>query len=40
MSSKTCSACDRIQVMRLKERVFDCECCSLSIARDLNAAII
>ncbi|MCC3407255.1 MAG: transposase [Microcoleus sp. PH2017_10_PVI_O_A] len=26
--------------MSLKQPVFDCECCSLSIDRDLNAAII
>jgi putative transposase len=38
-SSKTCSCCGHIQDMPLKERVFDCQKCSASIDRDLNAAI-
>jgi putative transposase len=38
-SSKTCSCCGHIQDMPLKERVFNCEKCSNSIERDLNAAI-
>ena len=37
-SSKTCSACGHIQAMPLKERVFDCECPSLLLNRDQNAA--
>jgi len=38
-SSKTCSCCNHIQPMPLKERVFDCKKCGASIDRDLNAAI-
>ncbi len=38
-SSKTCSCCGHIQDMPLKERVFNCEQCSTSIERDLNAAV-
>jgi putative transposase len=37
-SSKTCSECGHIQDMPLKERVFNCEECGLSIDRDHNAA--
>jgi putative transposase len=38
-SSKTCSKCQHIQAMPLKERVFDCQRCVLKIDRDLNASI-
>jgi len=38
-STKTCSSCGHIQPMKLSQRVFDCECCSVSIDRDHNAAI-
>lgn len=38
-SSKTCSGCGHIQDMPLKERVFNCQKCSTSIDRDLNAAL-
>jgi putative transposase len=38
-SSKTCSCCGHIQDMPLVERVFDCQQCSNSIDRDLNAAL-
>ena len=38
-SSKTCSSCGHIQDMPLKERVFNCGGCGISIDRDLNAAI-
>jgi len=38
-SSKTCSACGHIQPMPLKERVFDCQCRSLLLNRDNNAAM-
>jgi putative transposase len=37
-SSKTCSCCGHIQDMPLKERVFNCQQCNISIDRDLNAA--
>lgn len=39
-SSKTCSCCGyKKEKLSLKERVFNCEKCFLSIDRDLNAAI-
>lgn len=39
-SSKTCSGCGNIKTkLKLSERTYDCECCGLSIDRDLNAAI-
>jgi putative transposase len=38
-SSKTCSSCNHIQPMPLKERVFDCQRCKIKIDRDLNASI-
>jgi len=39
-SSKTCSDCGYINTnLRLKDRVFNCPVCGLSIDRDLNAAI-
>ncbi len=38
-SSKTCSCCGHIQEMPLKERIFNCQKCSSSIDRDLNAAL-
>lgn len=37
-SSKTCSCCGHIQDMPLKERVFKCSQCNVSLDRDLNAA--
>jgi putative transposase len=38
-SSKTCSNCGNIQPMPLKERVFNCEACGISIDRDYNASL-
>jgi putative transposase len=39
-SSKTCSSCAVIKdTLSLRERVFDCEACGLSLDRDENAAI-
>lgn len=38
-STKTCSSCGHIQEMLLKERVFNCEACGISINRDFNASI-
>jgi putative transposase len=38
-SSKTCSNCNHIQPMPLRERVFKCQKCSFEIDRDLNASI-
>ncbi len=38
-SSKTCSNCNHIQPMPLRERVFKCEKCNFEIDRDLNASI-
>jgi putative transposase len=37
-SSKTCSCCGNVQQMPLKERVYRCNKCGVSIERDLNAA--
>jgi putative transposase len=36
-STKTCSACGNVQVMKLSQRVYECEC-GLNMCRDLNAA--
>src|SRR6266568_3791924 len=39
-SSKTCSGCGYVKPeLSLRERVYVCEACGLTIARDLNAAI-
>jgi len=39
-SSKTCSSCgNKKETLSLKERVYNCKCCEVSIDRDLNAAI-
>lgn len=39
-SSKTCSSCGTIKSdLKLKDRVFKCDCCGLEIDRDLNASI-
>jgi putative transposase len=39
-SSKTCSGCGhKREKLSLRERVFDCPCCGLSLDRDLNASI-
>ena len=38
-STKRCSQCGTIKPMDLNEREYHCECCSLLIDRDLNAAI-
>jgi len=39
-SSKTCSGCGSVkESLTLRERTYRCECCGLSIGRDLNAAI-
>ncbi|HAX77519.1 MAG TPA: transposase [Cyanobacteria bacterium UBA11372] len=37
-SSKTCSCCGNVQPMPLKDRVYRCNKCGVSIDRDLNAA--
>jgi len=37
-STKTCSSCGNIRIMKLSQRVYECEC-GLIIDRDLNAAI-
>jgi putative transposase len=37
-STKTCSACGKIRIMKLSQRVYECEC-GLVLDRDLNAAI-
>lgn len=39
-SSKTCSGCGhKVESLPLSQRTFHCPCCSLSLDRDLNAAI-
>ncbi len=38
-SSKTCSKCGHIQVMKLSQRIFECEKCDHVQDRDLNSAI-
>lgn len=38
-SSKTCSSCGNIQDMPLKDRMYDCNSCGISIDRDLNASV-
>ena len=39
-SSKTCSNCGSIKKdLKLKERIYVCECCGLAIDRDYNASI-
>lgn len=38
-SSKTCSYCDYVQHMTLRDRMFNCESCKISIDRDVNAAL-
>lgn len=38
-SSKTCSNCGHIQVIKLSERVFYCQSCSYQIDRDFNASL-
>lgn len=39
-SSKTCSKCGNIKYnLKLKDRVYKCECCGLEIDRDFNASI-
>ena len=37
-STKTCNSCGNIRIMKLSQRVYECEC-GLIIDRDLNAAI-
>ena len=39
-SSKTCSKCGNVKKkLELKERIYNCDKCKISIDRDLNAAI-
>lgn len=39
-SSKVCSSCgNKKEHLELSERIYTCECCGLSIDRDLNAAL-
>jgi putative transposase len=37
-STKTCSSCGQVRIMKLSQRVYECEC-GLVLDRDLNAAI-
>lgn len=37
-TTKTCGQCGKIKEMKLGDRIFDCENCSLSICRDTNAS--
>ena len=37
-STKTCSACGQVRIMKLSQRVYECEC-GLTMDRDENAAI-
>ncbi|WP_082172239.1 zinc ribbon domain-containing protein [Limnoraphis robusta] len=38
-STKTCSSCGHVQQIALKERVFNCQACGVSVDRDLNASL-
>ena len=39
-SSKTCSGCGSVKKdLKLKDRIYNCDCCGKSIDRDLNASI-
>ena len=38
-STKMCNKCAYVKEMKLKDRVYKCDCCGLTIDRDLNAAI-
>lgn len=38
-SSKTCSACGNIKIIKLSERTYNCNNCGIEIDRDLNASI-
>ncbi|MEA5522146.1 RNA-guided endonuclease TnpB family protein, partial [Limnoraphis robusta] len=38
-STKTCSSCGHVQKIALKERVFNCQACGVSVDRDLNASL-
>ncbi len=38
-TSQTCSRCGYRQKLNLSDRTFQCPCCSLSLDRDINAAI-
>ena len=39
-SSKTCSQCGNIKKdLKLKDRIYHCDCCGNEIDRDLNASI-
>ena len=39
-SSKTCSGCGNVKKdLKLKDRIYNCDCCGKSIDRDLNASI-
>jgi putative transposase len=38
-SSQICSCCSNRHPMSLSDRVYRCECCGLTIDRDVNAAI-
>lgn len=37
-STKTCSACGAVKEMGLEDRKYICDCCGLSLDRDVNAA--
>jgi putative transposase len=38
-STKKCSSCNNIQVVKLNERIYKCKNCGLEISRDLNASL-
>jgi putative transposase len=38
-SSQICSHCGNKHPMKLSDRIYLCECCGLSMDRDVNAAI-
>jgi putative transposase len=38
-STKKCSCCGNIKIMKIQDRVYKCDYCNLAIDRDLNSAI-
>ena len=38
-STKKCSCCGNIKIMKIQDRVYKCDYCNLVIDRDLNSAI-
>ena len=39
LSTKKCSCCGNIKIMKIQYRVYKCDYCNLVIDRDLNSAI-